>query len=142
MGIHILNKKIYHKGMSLIELTVAMAILVMVFAGAVTLIVMVVNLAYNSGLKTIAVSLAQKGLTDRITSFRATPADVSCIIEPISALPTGMQSLKKCISPDPSVPNGQPGDFVLVTSEVTWYPKGDPNLSTYQMTQIIRKSYQ
>jgi type II secretory pathway pseudopilin PulG len=139
-----LSRKRNIKGISLVELTVAMAILTMVFSGTVTLIIMVVNLSFNTGLKTVAISLAQKGLTDKITDFRANPNPASHIpcTPQTTGLPPGMYSLTKCIEQDPFLPNASPGDFIKITSVASWYPKGDPNLSSYQMTQIIRRSYQ
>jgi type II secretory pathway pseudopilin PulG len=134
-----LNKKL-NKGISLVELTVAMGILSMVFAGTVTLIIMVVNLSFNSGLKTVAIALAQKGLTDKITEFRTSP-NINCVTIN-TGLPAGVSSLTKCTTANPPVPKAGVNDFVLVTSTVAWRPKGDPNISTYQMSQIIRKSYQ
>lgn len=144
-----MNKKGNKKGISLVELTIAMTILTMVFAGTVTLIIMVVNLSYSSGLKTVAISLAQKGLTDKITEFRASPNNSAnyCPTTPITTgLPDGIESLTKCIIKDPAnVPDGAglsgPDNFVMVTSEVAWYIREGGSLSTYQMSQVIRKSY-
>lgn len=139
-----MNKNSKIKGISLVELTVAMAILAMVFAGTVTLIITVVNLSFNTGLKTVAVALAQKGLTDKITEFRQTSNISPCTLM-TTGLPTGITSLEKCVTANPTIPDAPnglsgPDSFVFVTSKVTWYIRGDSNASTYQLVQIIRRN--
>jgi type II secretory pathway pseudopilin PulG len=144
MEIHTLNNK-GNKGISLVELTVAMGILTMVFAGTVTLIIMVVNLSFNTGTKTVAIALAQRELTNKITAFRANPdPNAPCtILNDISVpkVPSGISELRACISPAPIDINGST-NFVLITSTATWKAKGDPSDSLYQMAQMLRKSYQ
>lgn len=66
---HILNKSKKIKGLTLVEVVVALSIFAIVFSGTATLIISVVNLAMISKERTEAISYAQKGLALRIKSL-------------------------------------------------------------------------
>lgn len=138
-----MNKFPKIKGLTLIELVVAMGILAMVFAGTITLIIFVVNLAFSARLKTTAVALAQKKLTEEISTFRADPSNPSLYICPRTlSVPSdsGLSSADVCITPNPPVPS-ESGDFVMITVTVRWNVRGAPTQLNYPLSQVIRKSY-
>jgi len=57
------------KGQTLIEVTVALGILAIVFAGTITLIVGVVNLSFSARNRTEAIALAQMKLAETASSI-------------------------------------------------------------------------
>lgn len=139
---HLLNKK-RNNGLTLVEVVVACGILAMVLAGTITLILTVVNLSLSARQKTEAVTMAQKVLTDCVVAYRAEPGTfdtvagqtcpASVTLSPGSDLTGASGTIQ-----DVSVPNSTV-NFAQVTATITWQIRGDPNPSTYSLTQIIRK---
>jgi prepilin-type N-terminal cleavage/methylation domain-containing protein len=133
-----LNKSRGKNGFTLIELVVAMGILTMVFAGTVTLIIAVVNLAMSTRTKTEVVALTQKELTNTIVSYRQTPT------QPIGCASISVQSLniQKCIDSPPLSDLGDGFDsmgYVKITINTTWTDRSAPTPQTYTLTQTVRK---
>lgn len=136
------------RGFTLIELVIAMGILILVFTGTVTLIVMVVNLAMSTRIQTEAVALTQRGLTETITKYRANPNDY----DPANLCPTSVNLGNQnnisisCTINNPDVVQAQ-GDgfdednFVNIVIISTWTPKGSTGPISYNLVQAIRKGF-
>lgn len=134
------KKKI--SGFTIVELVVAMGIFIAVFAGTVTLIVQVVNLALSARQKTEVVAIAQRGLSEKIASFKERPTMTGCT--DISGTTPGVTSAKACVD-QPAVSgdyNGyNPSNFALITVTVEWEVRGASTPLKYSLVQGVAREY-
>lgn len=145
-----MNRSKKKKGFTLIELVVAMGILTMVFAGTVTLIISVVNLAMSTRTKTTVVALAQKGLAESIREYRMNPAPTgnnlcSSLFDslPLDDAPE-ISDISCIINPDPDPAwNFSDGysyeNFTKIEVTVKWTAKGAQTSQSYKLVQTIKR---
>lgn len=143
-----MNKIKANKGLTLVEVVVALSIFAIVFSGTATLIISVVNLAVISKERTEAITYAQKGLALRIKSLdygcNVGVSDEAAFNDSIDwdekyKLTTKVEPGKFNDSGDGIVSfaatNTEP-NFVKITSTINWNGKFGNQVE--EISQIIR----
>lgn len=131
------------KGQSLVEVIVALGIITLVFAGAITLIVNAVNLEISARNRTEATALAQrelalalqavgegceKGTYEKTLTESWEGATYNIKVNTIGIDENDLKTEKDFTS----------SDFAKITVTVSWKDKNLPE-ETYQLSQIVRK---
>lgn len=124
------------KGQTLIEVTVALSIMIIVFSATVNLIVGIVNLTMNSRDRTEAVVLAQRYLSEagrRIEDGceRVTFAGETSSVEQYTITISGTGLDDNLAGLDVGY------TFIRLKSTVTWLDKNNKN-NTYEVFRIVR----
>ena len=151
----------YTKGQSLVETVVALGILGFVMVGILTLGINVIGYAINSKAQTQATALAQQGLevarsysscginngtyiVDRtIKNSLAPPSGASPYRVELNLSAPFYYFERRVIISDPIASQlgyGTPGDYKLVTVEVSWTQRGAPSQLT-RMYGLIKNEY-
>ncbi len=136
------------KGMSLIEVVVSLSLLAITFAGTITLIVAVTNLAMISREKTEATGILQKGLSKGVDRAKNACIGASSYNDSLTEKynsdkytleVTNSDSFTELSSSNTSDKiNGT--NFVLVKSEVKWNYKGqDYQISANQYVSKVKE---
>lgn len=144
----IYNKK---RGQTLIEVMLALTLITMVFASAMTLVINVFNITLNSRNVTIATNIAQTGLATAVTRLQGACNLVSYPMEEpmdlaglgITNLPAGFELsvTPTALRDEEKDPSHKLDDqnFVKLTATVQWSSKGFPNKQVYKISEVIEK---
>jgi type II secretory pathway pseudopilin PulG len=145
MVIFIMNRGGNKKGQSLVEVTVSLLILMIVFSSVLTLIVQSLNLVVMTRTRTEVGAIAQHAMTDVILQIKNTcpvksAAEISNISPSITVDPkyTLTVTAKLLTSNDQPTRIGPlPSSFYKVTVIVSWTDKGATGQSSYALTQLV-----
>jgi prepilin-type N-terminal cleavage/methylation domain-containing protein len=130
-----LNKR----GLSLVEVIVALGILAIVFSGTITLVIQTVNLGLSARDRTEAILLAQTVLNEKIIEIEG-----GCTLKTATGpLPEETRGrYKYIVKYDKSNDYGEglnEDNFMEISVKVSWLPKGFSTDEEFEISQVVRK---